>query len=100
MIPNNLMLHYFERTVGKLYKVLPLKESGEETIHEYLDGLQSELLGVELLEELSNQPYYVSILGIVSYLAAHIDSCSTKKVKRDIFRAIDLCKKLQGVYRG
>lgn len=99
MIPDELMLHYLERTVGRLYKILPMKEDGEPTIHEYIDGLLSELIGIELLEKLSDQPYYVGILGVVSYLSEHIDSCSTKKVKRDVFRAIELCKKLQNFYR-
>lgn len=99
MIPNELMLRYLERTVGRLYKILPMKEDNEETIHEYLDSLLVELVGVELLERLSDQPYYVGILGIVSYLSEHIDSCSVKKVKRNVFRAIELCKKLQYFYR-
>ena len=72
MLPKNMMLHYLERTVGKLYKILPLKESGEASIHEYLDSLRSELVGVELIEELSDQPYYVSIVGIVTYLSSYI----------------------------
>ena len=100
MIPNELMLHYLERTVGRLYKILPMKEAEEDTIHEYLDSLLAELVGIELLEQFTEQPYYVSILGVVSYLSEHIDSCSTKKVKRNVFRAIDLCKKLQDFYRG
>lgn len=100
MIPNELMLRYLERTVGRLYKILPMKEANEETIHKYLDGLLSELIGIELLEQFTEQPYYVSILGVVSYLSEHIDSCSNKKVKREVFRAIDLCKKLQDFYRG
>lgn len=100
MIPDAMMQKYLERTVGKLYKILPLKESNEPTLQEYLDMLLSELTGVELLENLSAQPYYVSIIGIVSYLSDNILECTVKKVKKNVFRAIDLCKKLQCIYAG
>ena len=44
MIPDAMMRKYFERTVGKLYKILPLKECEEETLKEYLDTLLTELV--------------------------------------------------------
>lgn len=105
MLPNELLGCYFNRMVGRLYKILPLKEAEEETVDKYLDSLLSELLGVEAVSELKQQPYYVSIVGIVSFLSDNITSCSTSKVKRDVFRAINLCKKLEvlyteGVYAG
>ncbi len=100
MIPDAMMRKYFERTVGKLYKILPLKECEEETLKEYLDTLLTELVGVELLDNLSSQPYYMSIIGIVSYLSDNISDCSVKKVKKNVFRAIDLCKKLEASYKG
>lgn len=98
MIPDAMMRNYFERMIGKLFKILPLKECGEETLQEYLDTLLSELTGVETLAELSSQPRYMSIVGIVSYLSNNISDCSIRKVKKNVFHAIDLCKKLQLLY--
>lgn len=98
---NDLMsARYFDHMVGRLYKILPLKESAEETLPEYLDGLYTELAGIERVTSLSRQPYYVSIVGIVSFLAGNISTCDIKKVKRDVFRAINLCKKLERIYQG
>ena len=42
----------------------------------------------------------MSIIGIVSYLSDNISDCSVKKVKKNVFRAIDLCKKLEASYKG
>lgn len=90
---------YLDRVVGRLYKILPLKESGEVTINEYLDGLKSELIGVEDFCDLHGSPMFISVIGIVSYLAGDIDNCEVKKVKREVFRAINLCKRVADNYR-
>lgn len=91
---------YFDRLVGRIYKILPLKEKCEITLPEYLDTLLTEMTGVEILEELSAQPYYVSIVATVTFLAHNINNCDDTKVKREVFRLINICKKLRSHYEG
>lgn len=100
MFSNDTLSQYFDRMIGRLYKILPLKESGEGTIHDYLESLVIEMTGADILIGLSDQSYYVSIASIVAYLNKHIDECETKKVKREVFKAINLCKKLRSFYQG
>lgn len=99
MFSNDTLSQYFDRMVGRLYKILPLKETGEDTIHDYLESLMVEMTGADILAGLSDQPYYVSIVSIVAYLNRRIDRCDTRKVKREVFKAINLCKKLQHYYQ-
>lgn len=100
MFSNETLAMYFDRMVGRIYKILPLKESGELTLPEYLDSLVTEMTGVEIMEGLADQPYYVSIAATVTFLSKNIDSCEPAKVKREVFRLINLCKKLRSYYEG
>lgn len=100
MISKMMLSQYFERLIGRMYKILPLKEAQECTLSIYLNDLLNEMLGVELITSLEDQPYYVSLLGIVSYLSDNIDECPTEKVRRDVFHAINLCKKLEVACQG
>lgn len=100
MIPNPILALYFDRMVGRVYKILPLKESGEATLPEYLDTLVTEMTGLDVLSALSDQPYYTSMFATLAYLSGHIDECDLPKVKREVFRLINLSKKLRSYYEG
>lgn len=91
---------YFERMVGRIYKILPLKESEEDTVGQYIDSLLVEMTGLDILEQLNTQAYYTSIVSIVAYLNENVDACDIAKIRREIFKAINLCKKLQRLYQG
>lgn len=100
MLSDKSLVLYFDRMIGRLYKILPLKESGEKTISDYLDSLLAEMTGFEMLARLSDQPYYLSMTATVAYLAVHINKCETAKVKREVFKMINTCKKLKACYEG
>lgn len=100
LIQNYMVAQYLERIIGRLYKILPLKEDGEDTIQEYIDGLLTELVGVDLIDCMPDQPYYMSVVAIVAYLNDNIQTCPVKKVRRNVFRAISLCKKLKIACEG
>ena len=89
---------YLGNLVNLLFKILPMRESNEETLSIYIDGLQRELIGFEaLFSAVDNDPGLVDILAIIRYLADHPD-CSVKKVRYDVFRAISICNKLKARY--
>ncbi|MPL95077.1 hypothetical protein SDC9_41240 [bioreactor metagenome] len=87
------MLIYVKGLIGKLFKILPLRENEEKSLNEYLDSLWMEMSGAymtfPILQESSE---YVSALNIVGYLTTH--SVSPKQCKREVFKAIGLVEKL------
>ena len=90
--------NYLDSLVGKLYKLLPIKENSPDTFPAYAKGLRDELFGFKgLVVAISHDPSYVSIL---SMLQNFIDSpeCPVGDVKREVFSMISLCKKLISRY--
>lgn len=90
------VLHkYFKRLVNQFFKILPMRENGEDSLITYMQSLQAELLGCKnLITAIQYNADYLTILSILQYL---IDNprCSVTQVKREVFRAISICNKLQ-----
>ena len=84
-------LHGF---VNQFYKILPIKESGEPTLVQYMKSLQREMLGCQaLMTALENDAQYLSLLSILQYMIDH--ECDVATVKSDVFRAINILKRMQ-----
>lgn len=96
-LSNNMFNKYLSSLVGQFYKILPLKESGEKSLGKYIDSLQREMLGCyDLIILLDNDELYLSLLSILEYLKEN--DCETEIVKREVFKAISICKKLHKKY--
>lgn len=94
-ITDELVHNYFESLVNSFFKILPIRESGEETLPIYIQSLQSELLGCkELICELNNNPNFLTLVSILQYLRDNPD-CPVQDVKREVFRAIRICNKIK-----
>lgn len=98
-IPNEMVGNYLGGLVNQFFKILPIKESGEPSLKEFMSSLQLELIGFkDLMSELKNDSMYLSLLSILQYL---IDNdCETGIVRREVFKAISICKKLRKKYCG
>lgn len=97
-IPDEMLNNYFSSLINQIYKILPIKESGEPTLPQYLNSLVRELVGANsLFEKTENDSMFLSIIAVIGYLSEN-DDCDTKIVKSDVFRAINMCKKLQKKY--
>ena len=86
--------NYLNSLIGKIYKLLPLRESSQGTFPIYLRGLRDELFGFTgVVSKFSYDPSYVSILAILQFL---VDSpeCPVEDVRREVFSMISLCKRL------
>ena len=96
---NAEILHsYFKRLVNHFFKILPMRENNEESLATYLKSLQAELLGCKgLIVVLRDDPNYLTILAILQYLIDNTN-CSVSEVKREVFRAISVCNKLQAKF--
>lgn len=98
-IPAEMVGNYLSGLVNQFFKILPIKESGEPSLKEFMCSLQAELLGCKgLMVDLNNDSMYMSLLSILQYLIE--TDCDTPIVKREVFKAISICKKLQMKYCG
>ena len=89
---------FFDCMVGRFFKILPMREDEIETLPVYMRSMQIELLGCKgLIDTLYDNALYVSLLSILQYL---IDdpNCEISEVKREVFKAIEICNKLKSSY--
>lgn len=87
-----------DELVNQFYKILPLRENGSETLSQYAESLLREMLGMKaLLVEWKDDGQYLSLLGILQYIVDN-PSCDVAKVKSDVFKAINIIKRLQKKY--
>lgn len=94
-ITQDLLRNYFKNLVNQFFKILPIRESGEDTLTTYMQSLQAELLGCKaLVEGLQNDASYLTLLAILQYLIDNPD-CSVSVVKREVFKAISICNRLK-----
>ena len=97
-IDSRLLSNYLTNLVNLIYKILPLRESGEDSLVPYMESLEIEMLGCsELIEAIHQDRAYLTIISIVEYLSTHSDF-PVKVFKREVFKAINLCNKLKERY--
>lgn len=99
-VPMNatMLSGYMRSLVNRFFKILPIRESGEDSLETYMRSLLSELLGFkELIVAVHEDSEFVSLLNILQYLIDNPE-CSLVVVKREVFRAISICNKLKAKY--
>ena len=90
--------NYLGALINLFFKILPIKESGEESLDVYMRSLQIELLGCkELIEALREDALFLTLLAILQYLIDH-PMAEVPTVRREVFRAISVCNKLRKRY--
>lgn len=99
-LPIELVSNYLDGLVNQFFKILPLKEDGEPSLNEFMKSLQVELIGHKgLMEYIKNDSMYMTLLSILQYLIDNnCDDFDTAVVKREVFKAISICKKLRKKY--
>lgn len=99
-IPIELVGNYLDWLVNQFFKILPLKENREPSLNEFMKSLQIELIGHKsLMEYIQNDSMYMTLLSILQYLIDNNgDNLDTAVVKREVFKAISICKKLRKKY--
>jgi len=92
---NDVMLkNKLNALVNQFYKILPIKESGEPSLLQYMKSLQREMLGCKsLILALENDAQYLTLLSILQYMIDH--DCDVAIVKSDVFKAIGIIKRMQ-----
>lgn len=93
-----LVKNYLSSLINRFFKILPIRESEEESLPTYIISLQEELLGFrELVEFIKSDPSYVTLVSILQFFIDN-PSCSVTDVKREVFKAIHIIKNLQKEY--
>ena len=96
-ITKEMLDHYLAGLVNKFFKILPMREANEYSLTEYMESLQVELIGCKgVIDELQHDAMYLTIISILQYLIT--EECEVRVVKREVFKAISLCKKLRKRY--
>ena len=84
--------------INQFYKILPLRENESDTLSQYTSSLLREMLGMKcLLVEWHDDSQYASLLGILQYISDN-PTCDVSVVKSDVFKAINIIKRLQKKY--
>lgn len=97
-ISEKLLCNYFDSLVNCFFKILPIRESEEESLDVYVQSLQFELIGCKgLITSLNDDARFITLLSILQHF---IDSpqCPTNVVKREVFKAIRICNGLKERY--
>lgn len=97
-ITPNMLHNYLRNLVNQFFKILPIRESEEGTLITYMQSLQVELLGFnELMVAIKDDQRLLSLISILQYLIDNPE-CPIPVVRREVFRAISLCNKLDTEY--
>ena len=97
LIPDKLFVNYLNFLIGKVFKLLPMREQNDETLIKYMESLQRELIGnQELIARLKNNANFLSFLGKIQYLINN--EVDIKIFKKDVFDCITLINKLKSEF--
>lgn len=83
---------YKQKLTGRVFKILPMREEGCDTLSIYIESLLYELLGNKtLIEDFDKNSDFLSLLGTLENLK---DENDLKTIKREVFKCLELIKKI------
>lgn len=96
-LPDKVVHKYLKALIGRFYKILPIKESGEPSLKKYMQSLQREMIGCQsLITTLNYDELYLALLSLLQYLIEN--DCDIATVRCEVFKAINICEKLKNKY--
>ena len=99
-LPEMALERYFDRLVDLVFKILPMREEEVEETDVYLESLMCELGGFRsLLPIVDYDAGVMEIMATIQYLKDNPDE-GIDVVRREVFKAIRLCKLLRRRYAG
>ena len=94
MIGDDKFCHYLEFLIGKVYKILGIKENQDElNFKKYIDRLLRELIGnFNLIDDLKCDGYFITLMSKIEYLGT--EEYSHEVCREEVFESISLIKKI------
>ena len=93
-----LEMEYLKKLIGRLYKIIPLKEEDSEFVDKYIKGLSEELTGNARIMISCN---YDSRIMIIASTLQSIVFCTTHaEYKSAVFKCIRYTEQLIDTVRG
>lgn len=87
------MILFLNNMVGKIFKILPLKEENNLGFNDYVDSILVQLVGAtKTFEELENNQDFLTVINIIQYI--NNNKCSNKQCKREVFKCLDIIQKM------
>ena len=84
---------FLTNMIGAVFKVLPLNDSKNETLPDYLDSLYIQLIGGrDSHNELKESVEFASIINVIQYFKTN--EYSPKTCKREILKCVNVLEKL------
>ena len=102
-LDSNMVLARIDGLVSQVYKILPLFETGERSVIQYMTSLQREMLGLgSLIAAFRDDDRYLCVLAILQRMIdCGLDgSQDIRTIKSDVFKAISILKKMKEHYDG
>lgn len=97
LLPRENFCRYFDFLINRIFKILPMKEDGLDTLLSYMEGLQRELIGNKhLFKDLVNEPKFISILSSIQFLID--EDYSNEVCRKEVFKCIHLLDELKKKY--
>jgi hypothetical protein len=94
-IPVEIMIKYFDKLTGRIFKILPMSEEKFTTLNLYVENLLLELSGGGRL--ITNDLKLFELMIHLEVLSFVFDN--EKKLKSQIFKCVKLCKKISDEIR-
>ena len=89
---------YLEKLIGRLYKIIPLKEENSQYVDIYINGLSAELVGNARL--MRNFKYDSRIMIVSSTLKSIVYCNEHSEYKSAVFKCIKYVEQLIDALRG
>ena len=90
------IIKYLSCLINQIYKILPMAEDKNEDTPDYIKGLLREITGShEFIKIVDNDYTILRVISLLYYWQNRVLIEPTYLLRRDIFKAISLCKTMQ-----
>lgn len=80
---------------GKIFKIIPIHEDGNDTLDKYIESLLVEMRGGAInFPNIGANPHYITALNIVAFFNEQHDDIDLSVYKREVFKAINEINKI------
>lgn len=89
-------IKYLSCLINQIYKILPMAEDKNKDTPEYIKGLLREIIGSHEFLKIVDDDYTVlRVVSLLYYWQKRVLVEPTYLLRRDVFKAISLCKTMQ-----